>query len=298
MNTPESTPESTPTHDETPTPSGPPARGGASTPAGAPTPGPTPVPRRPGSPAPAAQSPTPAPAPAGRPGPPAQQWGRVAEDGTVFVRTADGERPVGQMPDATPEEALAFFVRRYDDLALRGGAARAAGQGRRPRPGRGRRLGQAGAQHGADAQAVGDLAGLDARLDALTGTIDSAAREAAQGERPAKLEEARRREGAHRRGGRAARPRATTGATAPTGCAQLLDEWKALPRLEKSVDDALWRRFSTARTTYTRRRKAHFAELNEKREGARERQGEARRGGRGAGRLDRVGPDRRASTAT
>jgi hypothetical protein len=50
---------------------------------------------------------------------------------------------------------------------------------------------------------------------------------------------------------------------------QLLDEWKALPRLEKSVDDALWRRFSTARTTYTRRRKTHFAELNEKRDAAR-----------------------------
>ena len=45
-------------------------------------------------------------------------WGRVADDGTVFVRTADGERPVGQMPDATPEEALAFFTRRYDDLAF------------------------------------------------------------------------------------------------------------------------------------------------------------------------------------
>jgi hypothetical protein len=49
----------------------------------------------------------------------------------------------------------------------------------------------------------------------------------------------------------------------------LLDEWKALPRLDKAADDTLWRRFSTARTTYTRRRKAHFAELNEKREGAR-----------------------------
>ena len=50
---------------------------------------------------------------------------------------------------------------------------------------------------------------------------------------------------------------------------ELLEEWKSLPRLEKSVDDALWRRFSTARTTYTRRRKAHFGELNEKREAAR-----------------------------
>jgi hypothetical protein len=32
----------------------------------------------------------------------------------------------------------------------------------------------------------------------------------------------------------------------------------------------LWRRFSTARTAYTRRRKSHFAEQHEKREGARE----------------------------
>jgi hypothetical protein len=50
---------------------------------------------------------------------------------------------------------------------------------------------------------------------------------------------------------------------------ELLDQWKALPRIDRSSDDALWRRFSTARTAYTRRRKSHFAELNEKREGAR-----------------------------
>jgi hypothetical protein len=49
----------------------------------------------------------------------------------------------------------------------------------------------------------------------------------------------------------------------------LLEQWKALPRIDKASDDALWRRFSSARTTYTRRRKAHFAEQQEKREGAR-----------------------------
>jgi hypothetical protein len=49
----------------------------------------------------------------------------------------------------------------------------------------------------------------------------------------------------------------------------LLDRWKALPRLDKATDDQLWRRFSTARTSYTRRRKAHFAEQGEKREAAR-----------------------------
>ena len=30
---------------------------------------------------------------------------------------------------------------------------------------------------------------------------------------------------------------------------ELLEEWKALPRLDKSADDALWRRFSTATPT-------------------------------------------------
>jgi hypothetical protein len=49
----------------------------------------------------------------------------------------------------------------------------------------------------------------------------------------------------------------------------LLEEWKALPRLDRATDDALWHRFSSARTTYTRRRKAQFAQQNEQREAAR-----------------------------
>ena len=43
----------------------------------------------------------------------------------------------------------------------------------------------------------------------------------------------------------------------------LLAKWKALPRIDKASDDELWHRYSSARTTYTRRRKQHFAELNE-----------------------------------
>ncbi len=45
-------------------------------------------------------------------------WGRVAEDGTVFVRTSDGERSVGQYPEGSPDEALRFFTERYDALAF------------------------------------------------------------------------------------------------------------------------------------------------------------------------------------
>jgi hypothetical protein len=62
-------------------------------------------------------------------------------------------------------------------------------------------------------------------------------------------------------------PRARTGGI--NRLRDLLEEWKALPRLDKKSDDELWHRFSAARTAYTRRRKAHFAEMNEQREGAR-----------------------------
>ena len=50
---------------------------------------------------------------------------------------------------------------------------------------------------------------------------------------------------------------------------ELLEEWKALPRLERGADEQLWRRFSAARTAYSRRRRQHFAEVAQQREGAR-----------------------------
>ena len=47
-----------------------------------------------------------------------QEWGRVDDDGTVYVRTADGERAVGSYPAGTPEEALHFFTERFAALSF------------------------------------------------------------------------------------------------------------------------------------------------------------------------------------
>ncbi len=196
-----------------------------------------------------------------------EPWGRVSDDGTVYVRTADGERPVGQMPDAGPEEALAFFTKRYDDLAFEVDLLEQRVKAGTVGPDEAAAAVKQVHATLAEAQAVGDLAGLDRRLDALSGTID-AQREKRKVERAAKLEAAR---GAKERIASEAEKLAEGNdwRNGANRLRDLLDEWKALPRLEKSVDDALWRRFSTARTNYTRRRKAHFGELNEKREGAR-----------------------------
>ena len=43
-------------------------------------------------------------------------WGRVDENRTVYVREGDTERAVGEFPDGTSEEALAYFTRKFADL--------------------------------------------------------------------------------------------------------------------------------------------------------------------------------------
>ena len=114
---------------------------------------------------------------------------------------------------------------------------------------------------------MGDLTGLDARLDSLSSTI-AGQRERRREERARKQEAARvEKERIATESERLAQ--ASDWRNGANRLRQLLDEWKALPRLDKATDDALWRRFSTARTTYTRRRKAHFAEMNEKQDDAR-----------------------------
>jgi hypothetical protein len=43
----------------------------------------------------------------------------------------------------------------------------------------------------------------------------------------------------------------------------LLDEWKKAPRLDKKTDGELWKRFSSARNKFDKRRRTHFASLTQ-----------------------------------
>lgn len=219
-------------------------------------------------------------APAGTPAPTAgddEPWGRVDEDGTVAVREAAGWRVVGQYPDGTAEEALAYYERKYSDLASevtllevrhrRGGASasdlRAAAK----------------AIHAKldGAAAVGDLASLRARLSALTDTLAveseseaaaaRAAVETAVQERTALVEQAE---------ALAARdPRTVQWKQATAELNSLFEQWQAQqqngPRLPKSTAQALWKRFRDARATVDKHRRAFYAELDEAHKAVRER---------------------------
>ncbi|MDR1448620.1 MAG: DUF349 domain-containing protein [Propionibacteriaceae bacterium] len=194
-------------------------------------------------------------------------FGRVDADGTVYVVTADGERMVGQVPDSSPAEALAFFERRFEALAVEADLLSQRVKSGALSPEEARKAVGNLRTAISSANAVGDLAGLTARLDKVTDIIDAAS--AKRREEKARLvEESRVRKLAMV--GQAEKLALSDDWRGGVGkFRELLEEWRALPRLDRASDDDLWRRFSTARTAYTRRRKAHFADLGEAQEQAR-----------------------------
>jgi len=195
------------------------------------------------------------------------EWGRVASDGTVYVRTAEGERAVGSYPAGTPEEALAFFTERYAGLEFEVGLTEKRVNGGVVTPEEAASAVKRVRGQVAGANAVGDLDSLLARLDAL-GPVIATQRDAKRAEKAEAQAQARAGK----------EEIVTTAESIAAGqdwrhganrLRDLLEKWKGLPRLDRPTDDALWKRFSGARTAYTKARKAHFAEQDQRREGAR-----------------------------
>ncbi|MQY11916.1 hypothetical protein SRB5_20350 [Streptomyces sp. RB5] len=196
-------------------------------------------------------------------------WGRVDESGTVYVRTADGERAVGSWQAGSPDEALAYFKRKYDGLVVEIGLLE-----RRVRTtDLSAKDATTAIEHlraqVVEAHAVGDLQSLAERLDKLVASVEER-REERKAAKAKQSEEARSaketlvaeaEELANSEQWRAAGERLRA----------LVDTWKGLPRLDRKSDDELWHRFSHARSAFSKRRKAHFAALDAQREDARRR---------------------------
>src|SRR5215831_3741316 len=94
-------------------------------------------------------------------------FGRIDDDGTVYVKTAAGERVVGSWQAGTPDEGLAHFVRRFTDVVTEVDLIEARLSSGAAEPGHAmtslRRI------RGTldDAHVVGDLDSLAARIDKL-----------------------------------------------------------------------------------------------------------------------------------
>ncbi|HEX8497258.1 MAG TPA: DUF349 domain-containing protein [Actinomycetales bacterium] len=266
------------TEPEQPTPAatepGQPAAAADAPPAPPATPGPTPrpgprptpamVPRRPAA-APAVPVVPALPAPSAE----AMAFGRVDDDGTVHVRTPDGERAVGSYPGATPQEALAYFARKHDELVgqielfeqrlaspdvpiseVDSGLAKLRTAVKEP-------------------NVVGDLVALTARVEALA-PIASARKAHVDAERSKARDEARTRRTAlieEAEAIAATPPEQVQWRSAGQRMKELFEAWQADQKTEVRLDrrsqDELWKRFSHARSSFDRKRRQHFAQLDE-----------------------------------
>ncbi|EIV94253.1 protein of unknown function (DUF349) [Frankia sp. QA3] len=196
-------------------------------------------------------------------------WGRVAEDGTVFVRTASGERAVGSWRAGSPGEGLAHFQRRYDDLSaevvLLERRLTLSGVDPAGIAGSARRL----LDSLDSAAVVGDLDALRVRLETVLASTQErrTVLAAERAERTARIAAAKEELVAEaERLGRSSEWK-TTGERFRT----LAEEFRAVGSLDKRTDSALWRRITAAREEFTRRRTAHFAALDTQRARSRER---------------------------
>ena len=197
-----------------------------------------------------------------QPQPTTDPWGRVADDGTVFVRTADGEVAVGSWLAGDPADGLAFYERRYQSLAVdidllshRITDAHLSPDEAMAKIGKLR-------QQVDEPQCVGDLAELHTRLDGLVAAVDASRAERAAARQAAKEQARAQREALVAEAERLAD--STQWKSTGDRFRVLVDEWKAAPRLDRHGEQELWGRFSAARATFDRRRRAHFAELDSK----------------------------------
>jgi Domain of Unknown Function (DUF349) len=243
---------------------------------GAPRPGGAPKAPRPAArPEPAAVAPEPVALPS--PVPTATtdpgRWGRVDAEGTIYVRTADGERIVGSWQAGAPEEGLAHFARRFDDVLTEVEllAARLTAGGGDPK----QTLSSATTlRDGLDeASVVGDLVGLRARLDELVTQAEQAvgaARSARDAQRAASIA----RKEALADEAETLAVEATQWKQAGDRFKAILDEWRTIRGIDRKTDELLWKRFSKAREAFNRRRGSHFADLDRQRASAKARKEE------------------------
>jgi hypothetical protein len=190
-------------------------------------------------------------------------WGRIDEDGTVYLRTADGERVIGSWHAGTPEDGIEFYVRRYADLeadvALLEGRVDSAASDPAAVGEAARKLQEVIPS----AAAMGDLDSLMARLLLVLGKVDErlaakkaeklAAAQASADQKRALVTEAE------------TLADSTSWKTTGERFRAIVEEWKAIRGVDRKTDSDLWGKFAKARRRFDARRRSHFAEVEQQR---------------------------------
>jgi Domain of Unknown Function (DUF349) len=197
-------------------------------------------------------------------------WGRVDTDGTVYVRTADGERVIGSWQAGSPEEAIAFFQRKYEALETEVVLLEQRLAATDLAPAQASSTVQRLIRTISEANALGDLDGLRSRCERLTEDVGQRREEVKAAREQARVQAREVKERIVAEAEQIA-AEATHWKSSGERMRELLEEWKTAPHAERAAEAALWKRLSSARNAFTKRRKAYFATLETEREEVRAR---------------------------
>ena len=197
---------------------------------------------------------------------PEHPFARIGEDGTVYVKDGDEERVIGGFPEGIPTSPYALYERRYADLEATIKLFEDRLSSLSPRD-----IDQTLAtlrEQVASPNVVGDIPALRERVAAVEKAAEERKEIAREERKAAKAQALADRTAVVERAESivAQDPAKTHWKQSGQTLRDLLEEWKALqrrgPRLEKAVEDELWKRFSTARTQFDRHRRQFFSQLD------------------------------------
>lgn len=191
----------------------------------------------------------------------AEAFGRVADDGTVFVKDGDDERAVGQYPGAEKDKALEPYAKRYLELRAKLEQFGARLKASSIKPGEiTKSLSQLQSEV-AEPQAVGDMEALRKEFGELKVAGEAKRDELEKSRKEAYDKALRERTAIVEKAEALAASLGDKTNWRDTGeeFKKLFDEWqthqKTTIRLNKTDADALWKRFSSARSTFVSRRR-------------------------------------------
>ncbi|MDV6014494.1 DUF349 domain-containing protein [Haloechinothrix sp. LS1_15] len=201
------------------------------------------------------------------------RWGRIDPEGTVFVYTGDGERAVGVWQAGSSAEGLLHYARRFDDLRTEAELLETRLNSRASDPKQALSSATQLRDRLDEAAVVGDIEALRARLDYIIGHAEQALEEVKREREQARAAAVEKKTALVTEAEEIAES-STQWKAAGDRLRAIAEEWKAVKGVDRKTDEALWKRFARARDAFSRRRGAHFAELDKQRAAARERKEE------------------------
>ncbi|MBO1268461.1 DUF349 domain-containing protein [Arthrobacter cavernae] len=197
----------------------------------------------------------------------AAKWGRAEGDGHVFLTIDGAERPVGQYPGVSPEEALGYFARKFDDVIAQVVLMEHRVESKAPATDMQKTVAHLRDQL-AEGSMVGDIRSAEARLESLSVRIAELEKSEKAAHDAVRATELAAREAivAEAEAISAQDPSQIQWKTSSARMNELFETWKVAQksgiRLGRSNEDALWKRFRSARTVFDRHRRAYFSQLD------------------------------------